>query len=109
MIQQFWAALNTPIGVTIVSAVVVFILGRIFTQVPKAQALFETYKGPLMDAVRWAEKAIPDDSPNTGLQRFDAALKYVLKVQPQLANVKETDLHAMINQAHTEAEEKEKI
>ncbi|MFQ5419717.1 MAG: hypothetical protein ACE5EY_05075, partial [Anaerolineae bacterium] len=38
------------------------------------------FEGAIISGVKFAEKQVPDGTPNKGRARLDAALKYVLKV-----------------------------
>lgn len=40
----------------------------------------DQYRAPLIEAVKFAEKAIPDDTPSKGARRADEALQYFLKL-----------------------------
>ncbi|HUU30837.1 MAG TPA: hypothetical protein VMY69_01900 [Phycisphaerae bacterium] len=71
-----WAALNSPAGVALVAGLVLWLLNRLYAKRPA----WEQYEGAIIAAVKFAEKQIPDDVPNKGLARLDAALKYVAGV-----------------------------
>jgi hypothetical protein len=102
-----WAFLNSPVGVTVVSSVLLLLVGKFFTATPEREKVFETYKGLFFDAVRYAEKAIPDGSPNVAAARADAALKFALQLEPKLGRKKDVDVRAAINLAHAEVEKKD--
>jgi hypothetical protein len=106
ILHLIWAFANSAVGVTLISGALFWILGRIFTASPKAEQLVNTYKGLFFDAVRHAEKTIPDGSPNTSASRADAALKFILQLEPALAKKKEADVRAALNIAHSALEEK---
>jgi hypothetical protein len=76
MWDTVWAYLNSPLGITVVGAVVAFLIAKLFAAKPG----WAKYQGTIISAIRYAEKAIPDGSPNTSIARLDAALKYVLAV-----------------------------
>jgi hypothetical protein len=64
--------------------------------------------------VKFAEKQIPDDSPNKGLARLDAALKYVLTVYESAQGRKATpaevaDLTNGIQITHAQLEAREAL
>lgn len=71
-----WQALNSPLGIAIVSAIILWLLGRMVT----ARPAWAEWEGTIITAIRMAEKQIPDNVANAGLQRLDVALKYVLSV-----------------------------
>ena len=74
-----WTALNTPAGITVMAGLILWVINRIYAAKPGWAA----YEGAIISAVKFAEKTIPDDAPNKGLARLDAALKYVVKVYEQ--------------------------
>jgi len=86
VLETIWNALNSPIGITAVAAIVAWALGRLFA----ARPAWAKYQGAIISAVRYAEKEIPDDAPNRALRRFDAALRYVLKVIEEVENRRPT-------------------
>lgn len=67
---------NTPAGVAVIAAVVLYALNYIYAKKP----LWQQYEGTIISAIKMAEKTIPDDSENKSVARLDAALKYVLTV-----------------------------
>jgi len=67
--------LNSPLGIAIVAGVLLWILNKKF-----GPEIWRKYAGTLVAAVKWAEKAIPDDTENAGARRFDQALQYALRV-----------------------------
>lgn len=87
-----WAVANSPLGITIISAVVIFLLGKVFTAKPEWEKTFIQYRGLFFDAVRAAEKAIPDTTENKSAAKADAALKYLLKIEPGLSRSPTEDL-----------------
>jgi hypothetical protein len=74
--EAIWQALNSPIGISIVGGVMVWLLARLFT----AKPAWAKWQGTIITAVRTAEKLVPDDTPSAGLKRLDQAMQYVLKV-----------------------------
>ena len=97
-----WAFLNSQVGVIVVATVAGSILGVIFKKQPSWQVLYDQHKGLIFDAVRHAEKAIPDGTANPGAQKADAALKFLLQFDPALAGKKELDIRKAITAAHDE-------
>lgn len=95
-----WAFANSPVGVALVSGVALFLLGRLFTAKPGWRATYDRYRGLFFDAVRYAEKAIPDGTEDRAAAKADAALKWLLKMEPALRGENEADLHAAISEAH---------
>ena len=105
ILTAVWGALNSPVGIAAVAGVILWILNRVYAKKPAWQA----FEGTIIAAVKWAEKAIPDDTENTAAKRFDEALRYVLKVyesaQKRRANSKEiVELGEGIKIVHAELE-----
>jgi hypothetical protein len=76
ILATLWAALNSPAGITAMAGVLIWALNKLYATKP----LWQQYEGAVIAGVKFAEKEIPDDTPNKGLARLDAALRYVLKV-----------------------------
>ncbi len=76
VLEIAWAALNSPAGISVFAALVLYGLNKLYTKKP----LWQQYEGAIISAVKFAEQEIPDDTPNKGLERLDTALRYVLKV-----------------------------
>lgn len=105
LLTNVWGMANTPAGLTIIGAGAVWILSRVYT----AKPLWQQYEGAIIAAVKFAEKAIPDDTPNAGLARLDSALKYVCtafeEINKRRATIAEqAQLRDGIQQAHAELE-----
>jgi len=78
--QVAWDVLNSPAGVTVMAGVLLWLLNRLYAAKPAWQA----FEGTIIAAVKWAEKEIPDDTPNKSLRRLNAALSYVLRVYAEV-------------------------
>ena len=100
-----WQALNSPVGIAALAAVVLWLLNKIYTAKPN----WQQYEGTIISAIKFAEKEFPDDSPNKSLAKLDAALGYVLRVYQEIngkkaaANV-EADIREGIQLKHAELE-----
>ena len=70
MIETFWTFCNSPVGVAIVSGIVLAALGRLFSAKPSWEEIYDTYRADLFSAVRYAEQVIPDNTPNKALARL---------------------------------------
>lgn len=99
-----WAFLNTPLGISVVGAILAFVLGKVFTAKPKWKKLMLKHGPALMQAVKTAEKNIPDDVENAGLARLDAALQYLIDIEPKLKAAKDSDVKAALSAVHSAAE-----
>jgi len=86
-----WEVLNSPAGIAAIAGIVLYLLNRLYA----AKPTWAQYEGAIISAVRFAEKEIPDDMPNKGLRRLDAALKYVLRVFSEVNKREPTRAEAM--------------
>ncbi len=71
-----WTFVNSPAAIAAFAAGLLWLLNRLYA----ARPLWQRYEGTVIAAIKAAEKAIPDDAPNTAIQRLDFALRYVLDV-----------------------------
>ncbi len=78
--SALWAFVNSPVGIAIVGSLVAWLLARLYTTKPT----WKTYEGYIVEAVKFAEKSIPDDVENKGLRRADEALKYISGIFSQI-------------------------
>ena len=76
MWESIWNLLNSPAAITAIAGIILWLLNRLYAKKP----LWAQFEGTLIEAVRFAEKAVPDDAENKAVQRLDQALKYVLKI-----------------------------
>lgn len=76
ILVMVWAFFNSPAGITAMASGALWLLNKVYAKKP----VYEKYVGTLITAIRKAEREIPDNTPNAGLARLDAALKYVLDV-----------------------------
>ena len=75
-LQVAWDVVNSPAVITLIAGGLLWLLNRLYAAKPAWQA----FEGTIIAAVKWAEKEIPDDTPNKAFNRLNAALNYVLKV-----------------------------
>jgi hypothetical protein len=80
ILKLVWTAMNTPFGIALAAGVFLWLLNRLYASKPKWAA----YEGAIISGVKFAEKEVPDDTPNKGLARLNTALKYVLKVYQEV-------------------------
>ena len=76
VLSLVWSFLNSPVGIAAVASLALYLLTRLYAVRPG----WRQYEGTIIAAVKYAEAAIPDDAPDKGVRRLDAALKYVLRV-----------------------------
>ena len=103
--QVIWNVLNSPAVIALLAGGMLWLLNRLYAAKPAWQA----FEGTIIAAVKWAEKEIPDDTPNKALNRLNAALNYVTKVYEQArgkpADSKvQTELREGIQIVHAELE-----
>lgn len=97
------SAANSPVGLFILSAAFTWLAGWVIRKNPKAVELVLTYKPTLLTAVREAEKAIPDNTPNSAMAKADAALKWLLaNAEGPIVKAKEADLRKALDLAYQE-------
>ena len=80
VVAGLWALVNSPVGVSLVASVALWAINKLYAAKPE----WQQYEGTLIQAVRWAEKEIPDEAENKHLRRADAALKYALNAYERM-------------------------
>lgn len=99
-----WGFMNSSVGISVVVFILSVIAGKIFTAKPKWKKYIIKYGPQIMQAVKVAEKKIPDDTKNKGLGKLDTALGYLIEIEPKLKNAKEVDLKQALTAVHAKAE-----
>ncbi len=79
-LNAVWTFLNSPLGITAVAALVLYLLKKARERYPA----WMDYEGAIVEAVKFAEKQIPDNHPSRAAARFDAALRYVLRIYDEV-------------------------
>ena len=102
--QNLWIFMNSSLGISIIGFILAFVLGKIFTAKPKWKSIVLQYGPKLMQAVKMAEKNIPNDIGNAGLARLDEALRYLIQLEPKLGPVASEDLKQALTAVHATAE-----
>jgi hypothetical protein len=110
ILATVWAALNSPTGITAMASVLIWALNKLYATKP----LWQQFEGTVIAGVKFAEKQIDDTTPNKGLARLDAALKYVLTVYESAQGRKATaaevaDLTNGIQITHAKLEANESL
>lgn len=103
--ELVWTVLNSPAVIAALAALVLWALNKLYAKRPAWQA----YEGSIIAAVKWAEKEIPDDTPNKAMARLNAAMQYVVRVYEEVnhrrPNETETaDLREGVQIVHAELE-----
>lgn len=96
-----WTFLNSPLGISLVSMALIVLVGKILAKKPAWKVYADKYRPLIIAAIKQAEKAIPDDTPNASMKRLDSALKYVLMLNARLDS---GILSQAITALHAEAE-----
>ena len=76
VLNAIWTFLNSPLCITAIAALVLYLLKKARERYPA----WMDWEGTIVEAVKHAEKAIPDDAENKSLRRFNEALAYCLRV-----------------------------
>lgn len=98
--STFERVVNSPLVVAIVSGLFLSLVTHLFTRNPAWVTYYDKYKGAFFDAVRAAERAIPDDTANVAMARADFAMKLLLRIEPALTNARAIDLQRGLSAAH---------
>ena len=85
--ELIWNIVNSPIGYTIGGFIILFIINKVFAAKPG----WAKYEGPIISAIKWAEKAIDDETENAGMEKADKALKYFIKSYTEARGKKPSD------------------
>jgi hypothetical protein len=83
ILNTLWVFLNSSIGLTVVGMVFIAGMNRVCAAKPEWKKYLDQYAGTFIAAIKWAEKAVPDDCQDKSARRLDAALKYFLTVYTQ--------------------------
>lgn len=77
--ETIWSLINSPIGWSITGFIILFVINKLFA----AKPAWAKYEGPIISAIKWAEKAINDDTESAGMKKADEALKFFIKSYTQ--------------------------
>jgi hypothetical protein len=84
-----WTFLNSGIGLAIIWAAMVGFFLFLASRFNPWQEKWKQYEGSIITGIKVAEKEIPDDTPNAGLAKLDAALRFVLNAYAEANNGKQ--------------------
>ena len=79
-IGQFF---NSPAGLSLAWAAIVGFFIFLASRFNPLQEKWKAWEGSIITGIKLAEKQIPDDTPNAGLAKLDAALRFVLNAYAQ--------------------------
>ncbi len=80
MLELIWKGLNSPVLIALLAAAVLWGLNKLYA----AKPAWARWEGTIIEAIKAAEKAIPDDTPNRALSRMNSAMRYVLNVYKEM-------------------------
>jgi hypothetical protein len=79
ILNGVWAFINSPLGFAVIWAAMVGFFIFLASRLNPFQEAWKKYEGSIITGIKLAEKQIPDDTPNAGLAKLDAAMRFVLK------------------------------
>ncbi len=89
ILNGVWTFLNSGIGYAIIWAAMVGFFLFLASKFNPLQEKWKQYEGSIITGIKLAEKQIPDDTPNSGLAKLDAALRFVLNAYAEANNGKQ--------------------
>ena len=89
ILNGIWTFLNSGIGFAVIWAAMVGFFIFLASRYNPLQEKWKKYEGSIITGIKLAEKQIPDDTPNAGLAKLDAALRFVLKAYGEANNGKQ--------------------
>jgi hypothetical protein len=81
--------LNSSVGIALVWAGMVGLFMWLASRSNPFQEKWKAWEGSIITGIKLAEKEIPDDTPNSGLAKLDAALRFVLNAYAEANNGKQ--------------------
>jgi len=79
IIEALTGFFNSSFGFAVVWAGMVGFFIFLASKYNPLQEAWKKYEGSIITGIKLAEKQVPDDTPNAGLAKLDAALRFVLK------------------------------
>ena len=89
ILNGVWTFLNSGIGFAIIWAAMVGFFIFLASKFNPLQEKWKQYEGSIITGIKLAEKQNPDDTPNAGLAKLDAALSFVLNAYAEANNGKQ--------------------
>ena len=84
--------LNSGIGFVVIWAGMVGFFLFLASRFNPFQEKWKAWEGSIITGIKLAEKEIPDDTPNAGLAKLDAALRFVLDAYSKANNGRQPSL-----------------
>jgi hypothetical protein len=79
LFDHIWTFLNSGIGFVLIWAALVWLFIWLTSRHNPFQEKWKQWEGSIITGIRLAEKQIPDDTPDAGLAKLNAALLFVLR------------------------------
>ena len=79
LIEAISGFFNSTVGFAITWSTVVGLFLFLSSKFHPFQKAWKKYEGSIITGIKLAEKHIPDDTPDGGMAKLDAALRFVLK------------------------------
>ena len=76
LLNTIWDLINSPIGISVVAGALLWALNKLYA----AKPAWAAYEGTIVSGIKFAEKMVPDDTPNKASTKLNTAINYVLKV-----------------------------
>ena len=76
ILQMVWDLINSGPGITMIAAILLYLLNKLWAKKPKWKALYEEYEGALISAVKGAERL----AEGAGKEKLEKALELVVEV-----------------------------
>ena len=70
--------LNSGVGFAVIWMIAAAVVFLLINKASPFHEAWKKYEGTIITAIKVAEKAVDDDTPNAGLRRLDEAMKFVL-------------------------------
>ncbi|MBI1373356.1 MAG: hypothetical protein GC159_11550 [Phycisphaera sp.] len=80
---------NSGLGFALIWALLVGLFIWLSSAFNPFEEKWKQWEGSIITGIKLAEKQIPDDTPNAGLAKLDAALRFVLKAYADANNGKQ--------------------
>ena len=82
--EMVWTFVNSPIGVSIVTCLVAYGLGKFWKVKPGWERLFDRHRGIFFDAIRYAEEETRSAAAGSSQEKANLALGYLLEIEKTL-------------------------
>lgn len=89
IIEALGQFFNSGFGFAVTWAAMVGFFIFLTSKLNPFQEAWKKYEGSIITGIKLAEKQIADDTPNAGLAKLDAALKFVLNAYAEANNGKQ--------------------